>query len=209
MKVEWGWKHPSMPSPWMVLEPLYILVFIFHRCDVFRGRRPRQGATEFSGPEESPLPSPSEKLPLHGESGTGRSLCAAIIIHGHAQTQRVICVIHLAWPLIRCLEHPEISVLTKTGHYQDRCIRLRFITVFKFWSCPVSKKRLATLYKYLSFLYVFSVILQLASLVGNSSLSFQQGKCARLCVTECDVADLFLNILQIHPNIFKSRYSKS
>lgn len=43
------------------------LCLCFCRRDFLCGRRPRQRATRFGITEESPLPSPSEKLPMHGE----------------------------------------------------------------------------------------------------------------------------------------------
>lgn len=66
-------------------------MFVFCRCDVYRGRRPRQRATRFGITEESPLPPPSEKLPMHSEEMHSDRL----IIHGHAQIQDTICAIRL------------------------------------------------------------------------------------------------------------------
>lgn len=58
------------------LESLYKFIFVFCRRDILCGRRPRQRTTRFGIIEESPLPSPSEKLPVHGEETHNEHLSA-------------------------------------------------------------------------------------------------------------------------------------
>lgn len=60
-------------------------MFVFCRCDALCGRRPRQRATRFGITEESPLPSPSEKLPVHGEEMHSERLSAlpSLFMHKH------------------------------------------------------------------------------------------------------------------------------